>query len=143
IVTIVTRATRPIALSAMIARGAHVNAMGAITPERQEFEPALLGRCATIMVDSVAQVRQLSSEFIAFFGDDEARWRAVQTYAGAPRAGAGRPAAAAVTLAKPMGVGLSDLSLAIEIRRRAMAQGLGRSFPHPTKAPPRLSRTKV
>lgn len=140
IVTIVTRATEPVLFSAMVARGAHVNAMGAITPERQEFEPALLARCATVMVDSVAQVRQLSSEFNAFFGDDDASWRKVRTIAEVAQGGAARPHGADLTLAKPMGVGISDLSLAIEILRRAAAQSLGRPIPRPTKAQPRLRR---
>lgn len=138
IVTLVTRATEPLLSSAMVARGAHVNAVGAITPERREFEPALLARCATVMVDSLPQVRQLSSEFAAFYGNDEAAWGRVQTLADVARAGASRPAGADVTLAKPMGVGISDLSLAIEILQRATARSLGRPFPHPAKAQPRL-----
>ena len=143
IVTVVTRATRPVLFGAMLARGAHVNAMGAVSPERQEFEPALLARCATVMTDSVPQVRQLSSEFIEHFGDNQAAWRKVLTYAEVAKAGAVRPAGADLTLAKPMGVGLADLSMGIEIRRRAQEQGLGRRFPQPTKAKPRLLRAKV
>jgi len=42
IVTLVTRATKPILASGMLAAGTHVNAVGAISPERTEFEPALL-----------------------------------------------------------------------------------------------------
>ena len=57
IVTLVTRATKPILASGMLAAGTHVNAVGAISPERTEFEPALLSRCAAVVADSVPQVQ--------------------------------------------------------------------------------------
>src|SRR5262249_60206977 len=61
-VTLVTRATKPILGASMPAAGTHVNAVGAISPERTEFEPALLSRCAAVVADSVPQVPNLSSE---------------------------------------------------------------------------------
>src|SRR5262249_28700633 len=57
IVTLVTRATKPILASSMLTAGTHVNAVGAISPERTEFEPALLSRCAAVVADSVPQVQ--------------------------------------------------------------------------------------
>jgi ornithine cyclodeaminase/alanine dehydrogenase-like protein (mu-crystallin family) len=53
IVTLVTRATTPFLTAAMVARGAHINAVGAITPERAEFAADLLGRCGVVAVDEV------------------------------------------------------------------------------------------
>ena len=70
IVTLVTRATKPILGASMPAAGTHVNAVGAISPERTEFEPALLSRCAAVVADSVPQVQSLSSEFIQYSGGD-------------------------------------------------------------------------
>ncbi len=78
IVTLVTRATKPILTSEMLAAGTHVNAVGAISPERTEFEPALLSRCAAVVADSVPQVQNLSSEFMQYYGRDDAKWRAVR-----------------------------------------------------------------
>ena len=61
IVTLVTRATSPILDAGMLAPGTHVNAVGAISPERTEFEPSLLARCAAVVADSVPQVQDLST----------------------------------------------------------------------------------
>ena len=131
IVTLVTRATKPILASEMLAAGTHVNAVGAISPERTEFEPVLLSRCAAVVADSVPQVQNLSSEFMQYYGRDEAKWRAVRPLSAVVSEGRGRPAGADLTLFKAMGMGISDLALGIEILRRASEQRLGREFPHP------------
>src|SRR5262249_14602962 len=117
---------------------AHINAVGAITPERMEFEPALLDRCACVVADSVPQVRKLSREFMTYFDADGRDWSVVRPLSDLVAARDGRPVRADLTLFKAMGMGISDLSLALEIYRRAGAQGLGRSFPHPVRAKPRL-----
>src|SRR5262249_56695914 len=116
------------------AAGTHVNAVGAISPERTEFEPALLSRCAAVVADSVPQVQNLSSEFIQYYGRDEAKWRAVRALSAVVAEGRGRPAGADRTLFKAMGMGLSALPLGIEIFRRASQQPLGRAFPPPQPA---------
>jgi alanine dehydrogenase len=64
IITLITRAKEPFLDAGTPERGAHINAMGAITPERQEFDEALLERCSCIAVDSISQARALSAEFI-------------------------------------------------------------------------------
>src|SRR5262249_61970707 len=125
-VTLVTRAPKPILASNMLAAGTHVNAVGAISPERTEFEPALLSRCAAVVADSVPQVQNLSSEFIQYYGRDEAKWRAVRPLSAVVSEGRGRPAGADLTLFKAMGMGISDLALGIEILRRAGEQPLRR-----------------
>ena len=66
IITLVTRAKEPLLTPAMVAPGTHINAIGAITPERMEFEPALLERCDQVVADSVPAVQQLSQEFRRF-----------------------------------------------------------------------------
>lgn len=138
ILTLVTRARAPFLTSAMVAKGAHINAVGAITPERMEFEPKLLERAAVIAVDSPPQARNLSREFHEAFGGDDGKWRGIVPLSRIVATRRARPAGADVTLFKAMGMGISDLSLGIEIYRRAVAQGMGRPFPHPERAKPRL-----
>lgn len=140
IVTLVTRATEPFLYSGMVAKGAHINAVGAIVPECLEFEPALLDRCAVIAVDNVAQVRKLSREFLERLGQDEQAWARVKPLSAVIAAGSKRPAGADLTLFKAMGMGISDLALGIEIHRRAAARGLGRPLPERVAAKPRLTR---
>ena len=139
IVTLVTRSTEPFLFSAMVAKGAHVNAVGAIVPERAEFEPALIDRCAVVAADNVAQVRNLSREFRQRFGEREEGWASVKPLSALIAAGARRPAGADLTLFKAMGMGISDLALGIEIYRRARAGGLGRALPARVAAAPRLA----
>jgi alanine dehydrogenase len=138
IITLVTRATTPFLASGMVARGAHVNAVGAITPERAEFETDLLERCTVLAGDSVPQVRRLSRELIERFGADEAAWSHLRPLSALVAERATRPAGADVTLFKAMGMGISDLSLGIEIVRRAKERRLCRALPMPQKAKARL-----
>jgi alanine dehydrogenase len=142
IVTAVTRATEPIITSSMLTRGTHFNAVGAITPERMEFAPDLLERADAIVVDSIPQARNLSREFMAYFGSDEATWRRVQPLSAAIAAGGKRDSSADLTVFKALGMGISDLSLAIEIFRRARTRELGHTLPGREKHEPRLTATQ-
>lgn len=139
IVTLVTRAREPIINRDILSRGVHLNAVGAITPERVEFEPALLERANMIAADSVPQVRKLSREFMTAFGDDETQWSRVQPLSALVAGDATRPAEADLTVFKAMGVGISDLSLGIEILKRARKAGLGRPIPAIIRQAPRLT----
>ena len=116
--------------------GTHVNAVGAISPERAEFEPALLSRCAAVVADSVPQVKNLSREFMQYYGRDESKWRAVRPLSAVVAEGKGRPAGADLTLFKAMGMGISDLALGIEILRRA-----SRAAPRPRISAPATCQT--
>ena len=136
IVTLVTRAREPVLSSSMLDAGTHINAVGAISPERMEFEPAILDRCTLLAGDSPQQVRNLSAEFMTRFGSDEAAWKRLQPLSAL--VGKGRPAGADLTLFKAMGMGISDLSLGIEVLSRARARGMGRKMPLPQKAQPNL-----
>lgn len=140
VVTLATRATAPFLTPAMVARGTHVNAVGAITPERAEFEAGLLDRCDVIAVDNVDQVRALSSEFRAYFtapGRDESRVMPLS----APLAhGQTRPKDADLTLFKAMGMGISDLAVGLRCYRRAVERGVGRAMPHPERTELPLER---
>lgn len=98
VVTTVTRATVPFLSASMVAAGAHVNAVGAITPERAELCGDLVDRCL-VVTDSVEQARRLASEVE---GRDLVPLSSL--------VGGARPAAD-VTLFKAMGIGLADVAL--------------------------------
>jgi alanine dehydrogenase len=143
IITLVTRATEPFLRSSMVARGAHVNAVGAITPERAEFEPEILDRCDPIVVDSPDQTKRLSREFISYFAEGRKPWAAVMPLSTLVAGAHERPQESDLTLFKAMGMGISDLSLGIQCYRQAAEQGLGRSIPHPQRARIRLKPAKT
>lgn len=139
VVTLATRARTHFLTRDALPRGVHINAVGAITPERAEFEPALLERAGVLAADSVPQVRKLSREFIEALGDDEGAWARLQPLSALVAAGTTRPADADLTVFKAMGMGISDLSLGIAVLKRARAAGLGRPLPEVKRQAPRLT----
>lgn len=139
VVTLVTRATEPVLDAGTPARGAHVNAVGAITPERIEFDPAMLDRCAIVAADSVDQARALSAELRQHYGDG-AGWANVLPLHRLAASGGGRPAGADLTMFKSLGVGLSDLSLGVGCLAHAERHGLGSPIAAPVRVDPIRSR---
>src|SRR6266446_4157093 len=71
IITLVTRARTPVLTAGMIASGTHLNAVGAITPEREEFTQDVFDRVSAIAVDMVDSVKSLSAEFQKRFGSGD------------------------------------------------------------------------
>jgi alanine dehydrogenase len=138
ILTLVTRARAPFLSSAMVEGGAHINAVGAITPEREEFAQDLFPRAGLIAADDPASTRQLSKEFRDRFGESVEAWKAVVPLAQLVAAGKSRPQDCDVSIFKAMGMGVSDLALGIELLRRARAEKRGREIEPPKKAVPRL-----
>lgn len=137
VVTVATRASAPFLASADVERGVHLNAVGAITPERAELEPALVERCV-VVADNVAQARELSAELGDAYGDDDAAWARVRSLADVVAAGAGRPADADVTLGKAMGVGLADVAIGVACLHAALALGRGTPLGERERVGPRL-----
>ena len=138
IVTAITNATEPFLSAAMIAPGAHLNAMGAIVPVRVEFAQDVFARCGVIAVDTVDGVRALSAEFRERFGDDDAGWDTVHPISRLIAEDMRRPAGCDLTLFKAVGMGMSDLALGIEVLARAETEGLGAPVPERVRVPPRL-----
>ncbi len=136
LVTLVTRAKDPFLAAGMLARGAHLNAVGAILPANAEFAQDVFARAGWIAVDDVTGVQKASREFMERFapaGD----WSAVQPLATVIAQELPRPADCDVSLFKAMGMGLSDLSVAIMALERARNRGIGRAIQHPVRAVPR------
>ncbi|MDQ1397503.1 MAG: hypothetical protein QOG64_2762 [Acidimicrobiaceae bacterium] len=119
VVTLATRATTPFLDSRMATSGSHINAIGAITPERAEFVPDVLERCDVVTADSVDQARSLSSELRTHFTGQDARhsWDRVIPLHTLVADVAGRPPGADLTLCKAMGMGISDLALGLAVLR--------------------------
>jgi ornithine cyclodeaminase len=138
IVTCATLATKPFLASAMLARGAHVNAIGAIVPARIEFAADIFPRCAVVAVDNLPTVQKLSQEFIKYFGANIEPWDRVTPLSQVVAAGQGRPPGADLTLFKAMGMGISDLAMGAELLTRAAQRGVGRPLPARERVQPRL-----
>jgi ornithine cyclodeaminase len=137
VITVATRSSVPFLASADVAAGTHVNAVGAITPERAELAPDLVARCA-VVVDNVAQARELSAELRQAYGDDDAAWSGVRALADVVAADADRPPGVDVTLGKAMGIGLADVAMGLACWRAAVAAGRGQPLRDRQRVAPRL-----
>ncbi len=142
IITAVTRAREPFLFADTVARGAHINAVGAIVPTGAEVAADVLRRCSRIVADSPEQARRLSRELIEFFDEDVTGWQRVRRLADLLAASEPRTSADDLTLFKALGMGISDLSLGIEVYRAACRAGAGRAFEAPRQVAPRLGANR-
>jgi len=137
IVTLVTRASQPFVSASMLERGAHLNAVGAIAPDREEFSQDVFDRATRVAVDNLPGVQQLSREFMTRYA---ARgWDEVLPLSMLVARGQKRGDSDDISLFKAMGMGISDLALGVELVRRARERGVGRAVPQPKKAKPRFA----
>lgn len=136
IITLMTRAKEPFLQSSMVTRGAHINAVGAILPGNAEVHQEIFDRTGLVVVDSKANAAKSSQEFGTRFGKDPAQWGDVLTLGEALERNAARPADADLTLFKSMGMGLSDLAVAILAYERAIREGVGTALAAGDRAPP-------
>jgi ornithine cyclodeaminase len=141
IVTLVTRAAQPFLTAAMLDKGAHLNAVGAIAPDREEFAQDVFARATLVAVDNLAGVQQLSREFMTRYASSG--WGEVMPLSGLIASARKRTAGDDVSLFKAMGMGISDLALGAELLKRAKARGAGRPIPQPKKTKPRLAGAKT
>ena len=132
VVTLATRATSAVLPTDCVHEGLHINAIGAITPERAEFEPSLADRCRVVAVDSVAQARELSQELRAAFGADEDAWARVRELGSLLADSGGESGGAGPTLFKALGIGLADTALAALAYARVSNAGAGTPLPAST-----------
>jgi ornithine cyclodeaminase len=136
LVTLVTRAREPFLSASMLARGAHLNAVGAILPGNAEFHQDVFERVSAIVVDDVPNAQKASRELIDRFGGERG-WTSLRTIGSVVAGGRNlRDASTDVTLFKSMGMGLSDLAVAMMAYERARERGLGRELPGPVRAIP-------
>ena len=126
IVTLVTRARAAVVTADLLAPGSHVNAIGAITPERMEFSTDIFPRCTAVVVDNVPTVQQLSREFMDYYGAGQGRWDEVVPLSQIVAQRRAHRRETALTLFKAMGMGIADVALGIAVFERAMRDGLAR-----------------
>lgn len=137
IVTFVTRATEAFVDAAMLAHGAHVNAVGAILPHQVEFDASVFARASAIVVDNIINVQNSSREFSQHFGPAGSTWDRVETLGKRIMSGSVRPESADLTLFKSVGMGLADLAVAIFAYEAAQERGLGNPIAYPVRSVPR------
>ncbi len=141
IVTLVTRAAQPFLAASMLEKGAHLNAVGAIAPDREEFAQDVFARATLVAVDNLPGVQRLSREFMTRY--PPYGWDEVMPLSKLIASGRGRTATDDVSLFKAMGMGISDLALGAELVKRTRERGGGRTIPQPKKQKPRFAGARA
>lgn len=135
LITLCTNSTVPFLNANMVASGTHINAIGAIVPKRVEFSADIFPRCSVVAVDTLAGVRELSREFMDYYGAGEASWDTVQPISRLISNNQARPAEADLTLFKAMGMGISDLAVAAEVLKRCALRDDVHTLPERKRCP--------
>ena len=146
VATAATRARVPFLEAADFQPGTHLNAIGAISPERAELDRDVLEAASAIVVDSRDSTKRLSAE-LADFAESHGKatddWDWVDELSDIAAGTRPTPPAGGLTIFKAMGLGLSDVALGERIHELAVEQALGRAIGSPTLAKPRLFTTKI
>ena len=132
VVVTVTRATEPFIGSSMLANRVHINAVGAITPERAELEPAVVARARRIVADDVAAARQLAPRELSAANAPHVVSLGAALIANDRLDGHG------ITIFKALGSGISDLAVAELVIERASAANVGRALHVSAKSQPKM-----
>ena len=127
-VTTVTRSTSPFLHARMLSAPMHINAVGAISPDRAELAPDVYEVARAVVADTVDDARRLSTEIPDTID--------VTPLCDVARSGPTNDQG--ITVFKAMGIGLADVALGRIVLEVALSKDLGRSFEAPTKTAPRL-----
>ena len=133
VVTAITRAREPFLHADMLARDVHVNALGAILPQNAEFHRDVFQNADVVVVDNLLNARKTSRELRDFYGEGET-WPDVKTLGQWIAAGQRRPADCRLSLFKSVGMGLSDLAVAIVAYKAARTREVGVQIDYPAPA---------
>lgn len=128
IICTATTAREPVFAGRDLKPGAHVNAIGAFTPEMREVDEVTLER-ALVTVDSLESAKEEAGDLIIPVDAGLYRWDQVHAELGDLLTGAkqGREDARQVTLFKSVGLAIQDAAAARRAFEGAEARGLGRT----------------
>jgi alanine dehydrogenase len=133
VVTTVTRAREPFLHADLLGPGTHINAVGAITPERHELAKDIFSRTDVVVADAPHVARRLAEELRPV--------SEIVPLCDVVAAGDSFRRGLDLTVFKAMGIGLADLALGAEVLWRAASADRGRRFPAPQRATPNLKES--
>ncbi|MBI4469520.1 MAG: ornithine cyclodeaminase family protein [Acidobacteria bacterium] len=130
IIITATTARDPILHSAMVADGAHINAMGSNSLVRRELDEEIILRSSVVAVDSIDQAKLEAGEFLPLVEKGRFHWEQMVEL-GEIVAGRvpGRRRVEELTCFKSLGVAMEDVVAAGAVYRQALAENWDRRFP--------------
>lgn len=129
VITTATRSRNTLLHLDMLGRDPHVNALGAITPERRELADSLVAGAVVVVSDSPTTAADLSTEL--------AKATTIVPLAQVVATGWTRPGAGP-TVFKAMGLGLADVAVGAAALRAMLERGGGRPIATIRRATPQL-----
>src|SRR5699024_2497767 len=130
IITTVTTSKRATFNDEWIKPGAHLNAIGACTPEMCETPCETIKRAKTIVLDTLDGVWQEAGAFIQRLNTGEMNKDMINSELGQLVAGKikGRTSYDEITIFKTVGTAVLDVYIADKIVKKAQANGYGHEF---------------
>jgi ornithine cyclodeaminase len=127
IITTVTTSKNPVFDGRLVKEGAHINGIGAYTPDMQEIDEYLVKRADRVFVDSKKAVLSEAGDFIIPIKRGIIDSNRINGELGEVISGGilGRQSDKEITLFKTVGIAVEDVVVAAEIYRRALNAGLG------------------
>jgi ornithine cyclodeaminase len=110
-----TPATRPLLEAGWIRPGTHITAIGSDTAEKQELDPAILGRADRLVVDSLSQSELRGEVFRAVGAGAIGRERLVELGRVIEDPGLGRSSDDEITVADLTGVAVQDIQISAAV----------------------------
>jgi ornithine cyclodeaminase/alanine dehydrogenase-like protein (mu-crystallin family) len=125
----VTAATEPVLLGEWIAPGAHVNAVGACTPNAREMDSAAVAR-SRLFTDRRESLLAEAGDFLLARGEGAVTDARILGEVGEVLEGKipGRRSDDEITLFKSLGIAVEDLATGRHVYEKALAAGLGISL---------------
>lgn len=130
VITAVTTSKRPVFDGRLVKEGAHVNGVGAYTPDMQELDEYLVKRADRVYVDSKEAVLSEAGDFIIPMKNGAIDSDRINGELGEVISGKipGRQSEKEITLFKTVGIAVQDVVTAYEIYKKALEQGVGRQI---------------
>ncbi|HHW04216.1 MAG TPA: ornithine cyclodeaminase family protein [Thermoanaerobacterales bacterium] len=130
VITAVTTSKRPVFDGRLVKEGAHVNGVGAYTPDMQELDEYIVKRADRVYVDSKEAVLAEAGDFIipmkkGIIDRDRINGELGEVIAGIVP---GRQSEKEITLFKTVGIAVQDVVTAHKIYKKALEQGVGRQI---------------
>lgn len=130
IICTATTSSQPVLFGENLAKGVHINAIGANHAHKQELDEAAVAKANLIFVDSLAQSQQEAGDLIVPFSKKPQRWSEVKELSDLVGGKApGRSNDAQITLFKSNGIASWDVAVAEKVYALAKEKGVGRELP--------------
>lgn len=130
IVCTATTSAKPVLFGEDLARGAHINAIGANHMRKRELDDAAVLKADVVVVDSIEQSKQEAGDLVLGFASDPARWARVSELAQIVGGkDTGRTPNSQLTLFKSNGIAAWDLAAAVRVYAEVTRLKLGRPLP--------------